>query len=268
MYAIKPNKIVTRVLTVKPTEHCAPKDKEKNIILLVEMEEKYHYDNGAICEAKLDIRYGLLTSYEPWKMHAFDAHYQRSYQGEGGNVCITGTLQASSVFLDPSEIRGNRIGTYLMNEVVMWAKQWPLADVKPITLLSNQAGKSHEFCTERRNRFYERFGIAFEYAEPSNKESGYSKPMKANQLKEVESWQQNIKQQPLSDYLPKLFHELRSLEMEHAYVQKRVRESQKRAEKAEQEIGRRAWMVFYCTTVFFVAMFLGFWVNNKILINL
>ncbi|MBP4050912.1 hypothetical protein J9978_15595 [Chromobacterium violaceum] len=268
MHAIKPNKIVTRVLTVKPTEYSAPENKQKDIILLVEIEEKYNYGDGSVYEAQLDVRYELLSVRGSRERHTFDAHYRRNYQGTGGEVCITGKLHAASVFLDPIQIRGRRIGTYLMNEVIKWAKQWPLADVKPIRLSSNQAGVTHEFSTERRNRFYEQFGIEFDYLDPLTKASGRSKPMNVNQLKEVNSWEKNIEQHPISDYLPRLLQHVETLARERAALQDSVRQFRERAVKSTEAIGRRGWKVFRYTSLFWLVAVLVFLANNNDLIHL
>lgn len=40
------------------------------------------------------------------------------------------SLVGGELFLDPDELRGQRIGTYLMNEIVTWAQQWPEAPVR------------------------------------------------------------------------------------------------------------------------------------------
>ena len=77
-----------------------------------------------------------------------------------------------------------------MNEIVQWAKQWPEAQVIPIKLLEAQALTEAEKI--RRNKFYENFGIQFEYDDPPKNKSGKSRPMLAGALKTNFSWQQNI----------------------------------------------------------------------------
>lgn len=267
MHAIKQNKKVTRVLTAKPTEHSALENKQKDFLILVEIEEKYNHDDGSIYEAQLDVRYELLSSRMSWEKHTFDAHYRRDYVGTGGQVCITGKLHAASVFLDPPPIRGRRIGTYLMNEVIRWAKQWPSADVKQIKLSSNQAGATHEFNTERRNRFYKRFGIEFDYAEPLTKASGRSKAMKASQLQEVNSWEKNIEEHPISDYISQLLKQVETLKYERDNLRDSATHLRKWTVESAEAIGRRGWKVFLYTSFFWLVSLLIFWAINKGLIH-
>ncbi|MDN2709847.1 hypothetical protein O0880_10515 [Janthinobacterium sp. SUN118] len=84
-----------------------------------------------------------------------------------------------------------------MNEIVTWAKQWPEASILPIQLLEGQAYEKNK---DRRNRFYERFGIEFDYAD-DDKRAGKSKPMRAAQLLNVNSWEENIDELDLHGYV-------------------------------------------------------------------
>lgn len=54
----------------------------------------------------------------------------------------------------------------MMNEIVKWAKQWPEANILKITL---GEGDAYDENMERRNRFYEQFGIEFNYHDESRK---------------------------------------------------------------------------------------------------
>ena len=101
------------------------------------------------------------------------------------------------VTLDLQGLEGNRIGTYLMNEIVRWARQWPGADIREIELLAGQASSDNK---DRRNRFYERFGLVFDYADSEHR-AGKSRPMKVRDLKAVDSWQQNIVERRMFDFL-------------------------------------------------------------------
>lgn len=99
-------------------------------------------------------------------------------------------LSNGGVFVDPAELRGHRIGTYLMNQVVGWAKQWPHTPVRAVRLLSLQASEDNK---HRRNRLYEKFGLVFDYNDPAQR-SGSSRPLKASELRESTSWEQNIRE--------------------------------------------------------------------------
>lgn len=85
-----------------------------------------------------------------------------------------------------------------MNQIVTWARQWPDADVRAVELLDGQAEDAKN--KRRRNRFYERFGLVFDYADPEHR-AGISCPMKVRELKNVDSWQRNITERRVFDFL-------------------------------------------------------------------
>ena len=102
---------------------------------------------------------------------------------------------------------GHRIGTYLLNEIVQWVQRWPEATVNTVTLLSSQASGDNK---ERRNKFYEQFGLTFDYKDFERKE-GESRPMLAGELNQVLTWKQNITEINMIDYLDNvLFSEERA----------------------------------------------------------
>jgi hypothetical protein len=102
---------------------------------------------------------------------------------------ISADLSPGFVSLDLEGLKGLRIGTYLLNEIVCWAKQWPDATVDPLLLSVQQATPDNR---DRRNRFYERFGVRFVYR-TEDRFAGESLPMTAADLIPVESWKQNIR---------------------------------------------------------------------------
>lgn len=93
-------------------------------------------------------------------------------------------------------LEGHRIGTYLMNEIVRWVLCWPEAIVNPVELVSWQADDENK---ERRNKFYEQFGLIFDYAD-QGRQAGLSRPMPAKMLTPVETWKQNITEHRMLDY--------------------------------------------------------------------
>jgi hypothetical protein len=99
-----------------------------------------------------------------------------------------------------------------MNEIVVWAQQWPEAKVRSIKLLSGQAQEDNR---ARRNRFYERFGLKFAYSDPDHEE-GVSKPMPARGLTPVTSWEANIRERDPREYLAELLYEREGMVMEAA----------------------------------------------------
>jgi hypothetical protein len=93
-----------------------------------------------------------------------------------------------SLRIEPVRLRGHRIGTFLMNEIVIWGRQWPRAAVNPIRLFDADADDDNR---DRRNRFYERFGFTFEYDDKDGT-TGRSREMPASKLIPVWSWTENI----------------------------------------------------------------------------
>lgn len=106
-------------------------------------------------------------------------------------------MSKGAVFLDLPGLDGQRIGTYLMNEIVQWVQQWSEATVNSIELL---AGQAHGDNKARRDWFYEQFGLVFDYTDPEHRE-GRSRPMLAGALVKVETWKQNITEHRMLDYL-------------------------------------------------------------------
>lgn len=169
--------------------------------LAVEREEKYLKlpKENILVNASISIHYKKIDSdkykYSRKVQYSFDGRYESHFN----SVSLTGGAMLAFTI---GELMGQRIGTYLFNEVVVWAKQWPEAQVHTIKLLSTQAYDENK---ERRNRFYERFGIAFDYTSPS-REEGKSRPMKVSELKLVDSWKKNIKEHHLLHYLSYLLN--------------------------------------------------------------
>lgn len=137
------------------------------------------------------------------------------------------SLVDGALFFDPPELCGQRIGTYLMNEIVTWAQQWPEATVRPIKLLSGQAEDENR---TRRNRFYERFGLVFKYQDSEQRE-GVSKPMPAKSLTSVTSWEANIVERDPREYLAELLHERERMMMD---ASQRARANQSLNETLEE----------------------------------
>jgi hypothetical protein len=84
-----------------------------------------------------------------------------------------------------------------MSEIVHLARDFPDANVNAVALLDGQAGAANK---ERRNRFYEQFGLVFDYSS-ADRSAGVSRPMRAGALNTVETWRQNITEYNFLDYL-------------------------------------------------------------------
>ena len=172
--------------------------------LFVHREETYRRDDrdGQMYEASIRLSYQTIEAKHSLRSRvsgSFDGSYSRGFRdGEASVSLVKGAL-----FFDPDELRGHRIGTYLMNEIVTWAKQWPDAKVNSISLLS---GQGHDDNRTRRNRFYESFGLRFTYSDPEQRE-GVSLPMSVQALTPVTSWEANIRERDPREYLAELLYE-------------------------------------------------------------
>lgn len=126
----------------------------------------------------------------------FLGFYDKGFDG----ISITSSSLSTGgyVRVDPPRLRGGRLGTYLMNEIVAWAKQWPDTPVREVTLLAGDAGDPQNRI--RRNRFYERFGLEFDFTD-KDKSAGVSRSILAGNLKEVTTWAQTITEHDLPRYL-------------------------------------------------------------------
>ena len=184
------------VLEVKS---CQQRDPPPIAWLIIEREEQYVLDPDTrhAAEAHIKLSYQRIVPTRDLSQIAggeFLGYYQRSANA----VSLTSaSLSRGAVFLDLPGLDGNRIGTYLMNEIVLWVMQWPEATVRPIELVSGQGGDENK---ERRNRFYEQFNLRFVF-EDNEKRAGLSIPMPVRELTPVEHWKQNIREISFMEYL-------------------------------------------------------------------
>lgn len=112
----------------------------------------------------------------------FSAYYDSASVLGGNNISDEVSITGGDVILNAP--KGMRIGCLLMNEVVKWVKQWPDAKVNRITIIEGDASEENK---DRRNRFYERFGVVFSYRD-DKKEAGRSVPMRVSLLTENDSF--------------------------------------------------------------------------------
>ncbi|MGK0547918.1 hypothetical protein ACSEE7_20720 [Halomonas cupida] len=114
------------------------------------------------------------------------------------------------------DLLGHRVGTYLMTEIVAWAKQWPTAEVMRIKLSweDEKEGAWGGGNKERRDRFYEQFGIAFSPIGPGSPITAESKPMSAGDLLTEEAekaWRSNIRERSAVDAIAVQWREITEL---------------------------------------------------------
>lgn len=167
--------------------------------LMVEREETCQRDprDGEVFRASIRLSYQCIAA-RSGGVIGRTGFFDGSYSRLGNVVSLTSpSISRGGLFLDLPGLEGQRIGTYLMNQVVGWVRQWPGAQVHRVELLAGQATEDNK---ARRNWFYEQFGLEFDYADDEHKE-GVSRPMLASELCEVPKWQENITEIRVMDYL-------------------------------------------------------------------
>lgn len=218
------------VLTVRPVHN--PELPPIAHLLVERRELKRLSPNNEATESSLELCYQLLgTTRGVGISGCFGAHYMPGRDGAKTRLTTAHGGMFGAVFLDLPGLEGNRIGTYLMNEIVLWAKQWPDASIGTIELTSGQAGDSNR---ERRNRFYEQFNIEFDYDDEEHR-SGKSRPLKAAQLTTTDAWQRNITLTSVVDFVNDTLkeRELQSIEIGRltpalAYVKRHLAQAEAR----------------------------------------
>lgn len=157
--------------------------------LLVEREESRRMSEPAkVREASIRLSYEVFGPMFSKGVRPFGTFSGGYYVDTEGKPCVSLTSSSGdrgAVHLDPVDLRGHRVGTYFMNEIVRWARQWPDATVRPVELLASDAGADNK---ARRNRFYEQFGLNFDYHDDENR-AGLSRPMAARNLTPVTEWE-------------------------------------------------------------------------------
>jgi GNAT superfamily N-acetyltransferase len=199
--------------------------------VLVEREETYERSpDEMIYKASICLSYQRITA--KYSIHSGDkGWFVGSYFRDFNAVSLTSsTMSHGGVFLNLPGLDGQRVGTYLMNEIVQWAQQWPEAIVNSVELLDAQAYDDNK---ARRNWFYEQFGLVFDYTDPEHR-AGLSKSMQVSALTTVDKWKQNIVEHRLLDYLADILlsKELATSELEaRSRACKELTAEQRRAEE-------------------------------------
>lgn len=192
------------------------------IYLLVERSESIEYveNSKEIHSASVQFSYQQVLPNFSFKSSG-NAPFTASYSKTRNRVSLTSSIVASgAVFLDPEGLRGRGIGTYLMNEIIGWVKSWPDAHVNEIELLD----ETDEDNRLRRNKFYQQFGIQFEWEDLTKQGAANALPMLVNQLQQVDTFNSFIKQHNIDDFLGNLTDENYQLKLTNKHLQKEMKE--------------------------------------------
>lgn len=182
---------------IRIVEARAPGSAEGDTVRLL-VERKEANDNGL---SQICIFYWLLRDDDP-RSEIPTGEFAGAYDSACADISLTASCLSTGgyVVIDPPSLRGRHLGTYFMDEIVHWAKQWPDAEIRPITLLAGQATSDNR---DRRNRFYEQFGVRFEYSD-AQQNAGIAVPMRASELRQVDTWKSHISEHNAILYLASL----------------------------------------------------------------
>lgn len=231
------------------------------------MDERLTAHKDRVYSASLKIHYELIYPHK-YMAHtggSFEGSYHMGYSSGDATVSlISASASEGAVFLDLPGLEGHRIGTYLMDQLVTWVKQWPDAIVGTIKL--NELQALDEDSKARRNRFYERFKIPFDYFDSSQR-AGESRPIPAHALSNVTTWERNIKIKDVRVTLNDLMEENKRLQHEVTFQKQLVRDRIAELRTMESKPLRWALQMFWVHHVrapailfiFFTAL-LGFFV--------
>lgn len=89
------------------------------------------------------------------------ANWSATYEGAAGNDLGSVYLGDGRIDLEVEELRGIGLGSLLMRPLIAWIKDRPHVPVQPINLAGDDARTAD--ARDRRNRFYEKLGFAFNY---------------------------------------------------------------------------------------------------------
>lgn len=211
--------------------------------VMVEREEVYSREQGDSVTQKASIRLRFRRIQSRYaRCGRGSSSFDASYCNRTNTVSLTSAHHGSgAVNLDLPGLEGNRIGTYLMNEIVLWVKQWPNAAVNSIELLAGQAIGENK---GRRNWFYEQFGLKFDWTDPERREVGCSLPMLVQQLNTVSKWQENIAERKVLDYVEELMHSVERISWELKSRVKFIQDINQEAARAEAKPFRWALRIF------------------------
>ena len=190
------SKPVLQVLEVRPKDQ---PEAEPLVRVLVQRDVRFKRDDqGQVYQASITLHYEEIAQDQPWGGQRGSGRFDGGFYARDNRVSLSSASgYQGAVFLDPGHWRGLRLGTYFMNEIVQWVKAWPDASVTPVELLARQADDDNR---SRRNRFYEQFGLEFDYHDDEHR-TGLSYDMLASGLNTVDTWQANIREISLQEWM-------------------------------------------------------------------
>lgn len=180
-------------------------------------ESNDYYDKANL---EIELQFTSISQYghEQHKINLFSASYRldKKINSElGGRASISSSSPDSlgAIFVDPTSLRGNRVGSLVMSYIVRWLKQFPEETV--VNKIDFRPEKE-----EMAKRFYAKFGI------PLN---GYTK---IGLLIDNDNWAENISEVPLEDFV----YEAWSKQEEIKFLELKNEEGHSKLSKSNSEI--------------------------------
>ncbi|WP_176060968.1 hypothetical protein [Paraburkholderia sp. BCC1876] len=195
-------------------------------------EERGRPDNRQLTLSYLVVGGSHLSS------RVLKGQFNACYDSGMKTVSLTShTLSVDVLDLTLPGLEGHGIGTYLMNTIVLWARQFPPdTDVNTIKLRPGQAIGDNK---ARRNRFYEQFGIEFDYDDPMTRETGKSRPMVVSGLRPVEKSSDNLEEQNIARYVRERNLAAEDVEQRALYAEQEVERLRRTLKEERARLERR-----------------------------
>lgn len=111
-------------------------------------------------------------------------------------------------------LKGMLVGTYLMDQIINWAKKFDDAVFAQINLTE---GLAYDENRHRRNRFYQRYGFVFDFGETIDR-SGHSLPILVSELQPLNTWKGNIRESTIQRYIDRQDSKIEFLDRELTYT--------------------------------------------------
>jgi GNAT superfamily N-acetyltransferase len=159
--------------------------------------------NDGLYTDQIDIQLQVMGSFE---QRATGGAVAMEMRGRAGSGITIGTVNFSDgyIVVEPPWM-GLRIGTYMMNHLVAWAKEnYPDSLPVGIRLGINQAGAENK---ERRNRFYAIFGFKFKWDDDEQREGHLDSELRIYDLDTTEKWEERITEFSFKEGMKEIFSE-------------------------------------------------------------
>jgi GNAT superfamily N-acetyltransferase len=158
------------------------------------MERQHHVvwnaNHTEVLEAGIRLSFEQCDEDRPRSGQVPAAVFCGYHDGHSQRTSLTGGhLGRGSIYI-PEGWRGRHLGTFAMSAVVRWAQQWPAAAIEPITLADGDGDPENK---DRRNRFYEQFGLRFTY-DDEDRRAGGSLPITAADLVDSSAWEGRVEE--------------------------------------------------------------------------